>query len=309
MIFRHLKRAYLILSLLLIAALLVLVPQADSLGKSFEAIKSADLDLIAFALLLVFATYLAAAFTLISVALKPLAFKRTLIVQLASGFATKLVPAGIGGIALNMRYLLKHQHTGLQAGSVMALNSLLGFAGHVSIIILSLILSSHTLSEIWVALPEWVGNALLALLFVFSLIFIAWVKARLVVIKLLFNTLNVLRTYFLKPAKLLYGFLGASAVTLLFASCLFLCALSLGIYLSPLEVLWTLTIGLFGASITPTPGGIGGAEAALTGGLMATGLSFDEALPVALTYRLISYWLPILPGFLFFRLSLKRKFI
>ena len=55
------------------------------------------------------------------------------------------------------------------------------------------------------------------------------------------------------------------------------------------------------AAAAPTPGGLGAIEAALVAGL--TGVGVDPAIAVAgvLSYRLLTYWVPILPGWLSFR--------
>ncbi len=45
-----------------------------------------------------------------------------------------------------------------------------------------------------------------------------------------------------------------------------------------------------------TPGGLGIVEASLTGMLVLAGLSSGQALLATLTYRLVSYWLPLLAG-------------
>ena len=60
------------------------------------------------------------------------------------------------------------------------------------------------------------------------------------------------------------------------------------------------------AAAAPTPGGLGALEAALVAGL--TGVDVDSGIAVAavLSYRLLTYWLPILPGWLSFR-SLERR--
>lgn len=306
---KNIKTTYFILSLLLIVGLLSLWPQADTLSRSMESIGSADLKLLIIGLCAVYLTYVVAALTLRAIALKPLDYQRTLLVQLASGFATKLVPAGIGGLALNARYLVKNQHTFVQASSVMALGTALGFVGHLAILISVVLFSSIGLPSVWQQLPTSAGYIVVAVLFGISMVIVSWARARLMIVRVLFNILKTSKVYILKPRKLLYGLAGASVVTLLFAFCLYICAQALGTALSPLAVLWVLTAGLVGASVTPTPGGLGGAEAALTGALITTGLTLTEALPIALAFRLLAYWIPIMPGFLFFRFVLSRRYI
>jgi uncharacterized membrane protein YbhN (UPF0104 family) len=55
------------------------------------------------------------------------------------------------------------------------------------------------------------------------------------------------------------------------------------------------------ASGTPTPGGIGGAEAALTAGLVASGQSAADSLAAALLFRAVTYWLPMVLGYAAFQ--------
>ncbi len=50
------------------------------------------------------------------------------------------------------------------------------------------------------------------------------------------------------------------------------------------------------AAATPTPGGLGAIEAALVAGLTGVGMASGPAVSTVLTYRLATYWLPVLPG-------------
>jgi uncharacterized membrane protein YbhN (UPF0104 family) len=51
-------------------------------------------------------------------------------------------------------------------------------------------------------------------------------------------------------------------------------------------------------SFAPTPGGIGAIEAVLTAGLTAIGVPAHEAIPAVLIFRIATFWLPILAGWL-----------
>jgi uncharacterized protein (TIRG00374 family) len=51
-------------------------------------------------------------------------------------------------------------------------------------------------------------------------------------------------------------------------------------------------------SAVPTPGGLGGIEAAISGGLIAIGVDSGTAVSSVLLYRLATYWLPIPFGYL-----------
>lgn len=50
------------------------------------------------------------------------------------------------------------------------------------------------------------------------------------------------------------------------------------------------------ANALPLPGGIGGVEGGMIGSFIAFGVSGSTAVLAVLAYRLISFWLPILPG-------------
>jgi undecaprenyl-diphosphatase len=63
------------------------------------------------------------------------------------------------------------------------------------------------------------------------------------------------------------------------------------------------------ATAAPTPGGLGALEAALVAGFTAIGMDPAIAVAVVLSYRLATFWLPILPGWLAFRMLDRRGLI
>ena len=63
------------------------------------------------------------------------------------------------------------------------------------------------------------------------------------------------------------------------------------------------------AAAAPTPGGLGAMEAALVAGFTAIGVDSGIAVAAVLSYRLATYWLPILPGWLCFRTLQRDDFI
>ena len=55
------------------------------------------------------------------------------------------------------------------------------------------------------------------------------------------------------------------------------------------------------ASAAPTPGKVGAVEAALIAGLTGVGIASGPAVAGVLAFRLATFWLPIIPGYLAFR--------
>ncbi|EFK95656.1 conserved hypothetical protein [sediment metagenome] len=95
-------------------------------------------------------------------------------------------------------------------------------------------------------------------------------------------------------------------ITACYAAVLYFAIHALGADASLLQTFIVLTAGVAAASVTPTPGGIGGAEAGLVAGLVSIGITADVGLSIALVYRFVTFWLPILPGFIAFQIALKR---
>ena len=63
------------------------------------------------------------------------------------------------------------------------------------------------------------------------------------------------------------------------------------------------------AAAAPTPGGLGAMEAALVAGFTAIGMDGAVAVATVLCYRLATYWLPILPGWVSLRFIERRNYI
>ena len=63
------------------------------------------------------------------------------------------------------------------------------------------------------------------------------------------------------------------------------------------------------AAAAPTPGGLGALEAALVAGLTGVGMAAGPAVSAVLLYRLATYWLPVAPGWLCWRVLQRREYV
>jgi undecaprenyl-diphosphatase len=63
------------------------------------------------------------------------------------------------------------------------------------------------------------------------------------------------------------------------------------------------------ATAAPTPGGLGALEAAVIAGLVAAGVDKEVAVPAVFLFRLVTFWLPILPGYVCFRWLRREDFV
>ena len=76
-----------------------------------------------------------------------------------------------------------------------------------------------------------------------------------------------------------------------------------------MSIAMVAVVYLVGATVgqaAPTPGGLGAVEAALTAGLTAAGLDGGIALSAVLLYRLVTFWIPTVPGYWAFTYLTKR---
>jgi uncharacterized protein (TIRG00374 family) len=88
-----------------------------------------------------------------------------------------------------------------------------------------------------------------------------------------------------------------------------MCVLAVGGSISLGEAIFiNVTVSLF-AGLMPIPGGVGVAEAGMTAGLTAIGVSSDVAVSAVLIYRLVSYYLPPLWGYVSLRWLTKHDYL
>jgi uncharacterized protein (TIRG00374 family) len=100
-----------------------------------------------------------------------------------------------------------------------------------------------------------------------------------------------------RPAKLVEGIGGMLILNVAFIGVLWACVRAFD---GSLPIAVIAVVYLAGATLgqaAPTPGGIGAVEAALAAGLTAGGLDGGLAVSSVLLFRLITFWIPTIPGY------------
>lgn len=306
----HFKRRDAISVFLVLLALVVVLPRLPAFDESISTLRNADFAYVWLGLLFWLSTFFTAALVYKYLALRPLRYGTTLLIQLASGFTNRLAPLGAGIITLNISYLMKRGHSAIQAGAVVALNNILGSVG-----IITLLLGATTFS------PSFLPHSLninLQLSTMWKLVSVVCVLVGTgIVLLLAFKQAKqikaaaqlIARNASRKPLKMLLALLASMAITVGYTAALYSVCLAFNVHITAAQALFVLTLGVMAASITPTPGGIGGAEVGLVAALVAVGVSSHQALTVALMYRFLVYWLPILPGLICFQFALRKRYI
>lgn len=281
----------------------VLAPQLGSFRESVDTARNANLVLITIGIILSSVTYLLAGLTYRFIAIYPLRYWPTVLIQVASSFASKLAPAGTGTMALNGRYLFKNNHDPVQAGAVTGVNTVLGLVGHVLVVILVSLVSGGSLAEL---LPDiHISTTIIVIAALSFMTIVLSIRIfplfRKVFIKSRDKVIAQLSFYKSNLGKLLLGLLTSIAVTITYSLVLYCSAVAMGADLSVLDIVYVFTVGAIAATITPTPGGLGGTEAALIASMTSIGVDNGVAVAITLLYRLLTFWLPIIPGFIAFR--------
>ncbi len=303
-------RKFLPLGLVILLAVYLVLPQLSYFKSSYQTIMNADLSYIILAVIFFLGSYLASAISLCQITYFKLRYWPTLLVQVASGFTNKVVPAGVGAIATNAVYLIRQSKSGTKAGYVAGLNNLVGFVAHLLILIVLLIVNQQSLEDIFVFQRPHVGRlwilagSILLLSAVFFWRYLSRLSARVYR-----DSVSMLKQSFQRPINMLFGLLAATIVTALYCLTLFATMLALNVHLSLLQTFLAFTVSMVALTITPTPGGVGGVEISLVAALISFGVEAGPALSVALVYRLITYWLPIPPGIFALELAIKRGYM
>ena len=281
----------------------ILLPQLDSLKESIQALKSANTFWVLVAVGIFFSGVLALALQYMVLAIQKLHFKLTLQVECAELFVSRILPSGVGTVALNMYYLMQKKHTAAQAAAVVAANGFSNAIAYSMLIIVGLIGSNFSLGihhRITANLHmQDLFIAVVVLIIVCALLYRVPIVNRNV--KKFFKSLtSSLVGYKDKPNAIASAVLlnGAGSLTGILA--IYFCAKALSVDLSIPQALLTYTAGNIMASLVPTPGGLGSAEAGIYAGLTLSGLSAVDAISVTMLYRLISYWIPLVPGYIAF---------
>ncbi|TDC44205.1 flippase-like domain-containing protein [Actinomadura sp. KC345] len=256
-------------------------------------------------------TYVAAAFMLMGFVPERLPLGRTVLVQLAASFVKLVAPAAVGGVAVNTRYL---QRTGVRPGPAVAsvgASQLVGLVTHVLLLILFGFLTGSTTKATQDLAPSrTIVIVVLSLGLVAGLALTVPRVRRVVAARLrsmfsgvLPRLVDVLQT----PRKLLTGMGGTLLLTVSFVLCLEASIRAFGgsLPLTTVVVVF-LTANAVGSAV-PTPGGLGAVEGALTLALTISGLTAETAASAVLLYRLLTLWLPVLPGWAAFAYLQRRE--
>ena len=295
---------------MLVAVTYFLLPQLTDLPGVIREIGNATWSWVPLVVLFSALTYVGAALGIGGAVPARLRAVPTLLAQVAASFASNLAPSGVGGMALNARYLQKSGVDAPVAASSVGLNTMAGFAVHIGLMVVFFVWAGKSaLGSI--SLPSWsvvvIGIAVVAV--VVAAVFAISFTRKLVVTKLLpvlRRALSGLAAVIRSPGKIALLLGGSAAVTLSYVLAIYFATVAFGGGLDLAQVGAAYLAGAAIATVAPTPGGLGALEAAVIAGLVGAGMSATAAVPAVFLFRLATFWLPILPGWFAFN-HLRRE--
>jgi uncharacterized protein (TIRG00374 family) len=176
------------------------------------------------------------------------------------------------------------------------------FGSHL-LMLLFVGVTAGTTSELNFEPPKWLTFFIVLLAFIVILVVSVpfgrdWLLERSAEFrKQMMPALNQLVT---QPRKLISAAFGATFMNSAYILCLFACIRAFGNDTELITVAFIYLAGATLGSLAPTPGGLGAVEAVLVAALTAGGLPATIAISATLLYRVVTFWLPMLPGWISF---------
>lgn len=310
---RRFSLGRMIMGLLLVVAAVALVSALQDIGIDaiVDAVLAASVPLLILALVIGQTPRLANAIALAAAAPLRIPLPQLATLQFAITFVNLAMPSTAARLAVNIRFF---QRCGLDRASaitVCALDSVLGFVAQIGLILAILLFGLGTLE---LNLDETLsGDMPVALLIVLGVVLVLAVAAAMLLPRsrrILSAAVYYVRTrvwpLLASPRRLIGVLVANVAVELLFSLCSYTVLRSFGQDVAFADVvLVNECVALF-AGLVPVPGGMGVTEAALTAGYVVIGVDSATAVGAAILYRVITFYLPPVFGYVALR-SLRRR--
>ncbi|MER6960824.1 MULTISPECIES: lysylphosphatidylglycerol synthase transmembrane domain-containing protein [unclassified Streptomyces] len=299
-----------LLPLLLVAV--VAVQHRSVLAEGFGHLRQAEWPWLLAAVGATCLTWVAAAVTRQGAVVQRLPGRRLLATQFAAGAANHLLPTGLGASAVNLRFMTVCGVPLARSSAALGLYLLAEGVARVGLLTVLLLVFPDAL-RLGSLLPDAAlgpllgGLAAAVLLAAGVLTFVR--RVRSAVWSFLRTALGEARSVHCRPSRALALWGGSLAFPVLQAAGLAAVGHALGLPVPVAHMVVAYLAATVAVALIPTPGGIGSVEAALIVALVAAGGPVAVATAVVLAYRIITVWLPLVPGALTLGALVRMKVI
>jgi undecaprenyl-diphosphatase len=286
--------------------LLFLVPALAASDQVGRTLAHADWSLLVPALVAYGATFPGAVEVLRGSAGRRLAWARTLVLTVASSYANRASPEAMGRTTLDIAYL---QATGLgaeEAAEAVVTGSAAGAVVHVGLLLLvaiGVIVAPHTGRG---AFDTTAGVVAVLVVVALALAATWWRGDRPALADRLRRAAAGLRVALDRPARAARLFGGSAAVTLGYTVAFVGATLTVIPHTAGLGVALVYLAAVPVAALLPVPSGVVVLDTLLVVGVLLDGASLVPAIVGVLLFRLITFWLVLLPAFFAHRTVTRR---
>lgn len=281
-----------------------LLPQFGNLDDTIDAFGDVRWGWMPALLAASFAYFVFATISFLGSVAQPMPIAASARSQLASAFSQLVGPATAGKMALAGRFLQRNGLAPAEASASVALNAVAGVVTHL-LLMAGFFAWAGGGSVGGISLPS-IGTLLLVGVAAIALIVLAVAirPVRRTVIRPIIDGLRTAAGYVAlvvrSPVRVVALLGGSSLITLSYLVALVFAveAFGGGIAIAQIGAAYLGAAAI--ANIAPTPGGIGPLEAAMIAALTGFGLEAGVAISSVLTFRLATFWLPIVPGWFTF---------
>lgn len=294
---------------------LVLVALAfiSNWGDISEALSEADWSRLPLTVVLAGLTYVAGALSLMGSVLRPLPLGRTTIIMFGQSFLNRFTPMNAGGMAMRVRYLQKGGTDVAVAATAVGITSAASGVMQVVLVVIFVLWAGNSPG----GALDFPDISIVAVVVVVAALFIGLV--------IVIPSARSFATRWLKigwarlggefkglagrPDKLGLLFGGAGLAKLLTITCFVASCRAFDITIGFADLGMLYLVGSTVGAAVPTPGGVGGVEAALIAVLTGAGVDSATAAAAVVVFRLVTYWLPVIPGYICLRYSRKAELV
>jgi len=230
---------------------------------------------------------------------RPLPTGRLVAVQFAASAANHVLPAGLGAGAVNLRFLTRCGLPVARSATALAVKATAG-----TVVRSCLIAALAPVCPGALRLPHVSATvrAVTVAVVATAVVFLSGPLRRV-----LRAVLADVRAVHEVPTRAVALWGGSLAFAALHAAVVIAVSQAVDLPLPPAQVALAYLAASSAAVLLPTPGGLGSLDAALALALTLAGAPGSAAASAVLGYRLLTVWLPLLPGLLALGLLVRRR--
>ncbi len=287
----------------------LLLPQVAELEQGIQALRTGRWSFLLVSLAGTVLAFVASAWMVRASVERPPGWLRTTLTQVAASAAAALTPLGVGWAVVTQSHLHKSGTDEPTAQAATAFNMAMTVVGHVALLLL-LVPFLGTLHLPTIAPPprRVFVDAFGILAVVTGILF--WApRLRRKATSIAKPILSAMPRVIGDPRRATTLVVAAVATNVAFAVALYGSVSAFGPNSHPFEMLIAYLVGATAASIAPTPGGLGAAETALVAALTRLGVPAGQAVAATLTFRVITFWLPLAVGSVLLRQARRWEWV